>query len=187
MAAYVPVPRDLSRVKSKIFFNLTKRQLICFGTAALLGVPSYFFLKNIFGNSLAAFCMIVIMLPLFLLGMYEKDGEPLEKVLTHFIKATWIRPKIRPYQTNNYYAALLRQARARKEVEAIVFAKEISHGKGGKETGHSWWVRWLLYHAVQQMYSPRRKFFLRCINMAFGIIFSLGQFILKNPSIIMFL
>lgn len=31
MAAYIPVPRDLTRVKSKVFFNLTKRQLICFG------------------------------------------------------------------------------------------------------------------------------------------------------------
>lgn len=30
MAAYIPVPRDLTRVKSKVFFNLTKRQLICF-------------------------------------------------------------------------------------------------------------------------------------------------------------
>ena len=29
MAAYISVPRDLTRVKSKILFNLTKRQLIC--------------------------------------------------------------------------------------------------------------------------------------------------------------
>ena len=35
MAAYIPVPRDLTKVKSKILFNLTKRQLICFGAAAL--------------------------------------------------------------------------------------------------------------------------------------------------------
>ena len=35
--AYVPVPKDLSRVKSKIAFNLTKRQLVCFGGGALLG------------------------------------------------------------------------------------------------------------------------------------------------------
>jgi hypothetical protein len=34
MAAYISVPRDLSKVKSKIFFNLTKRQLICFSIAA---------------------------------------------------------------------------------------------------------------------------------------------------------
>lgn len=43
MAAYIPVPRDLTRVKSKVFFNLTKRQLICFGAAALIGVPFFFF------------------------------------------------------------------------------------------------------------------------------------------------
>lgn len=42
MAAYIPVPRDLTKVKSKILFNLTKRQLICFGAAALIGVPSFF-------------------------------------------------------------------------------------------------------------------------------------------------
>lgn len=78
MAAYIPVPRDLTRVKSKVFFNLTKRQLICFGAAALIGVPFFFFLKS-FGNvSLAALGMIIVMLPLFFLAMYEKDGQPLE-------------------------------------------------------------------------------------------------------------
>ena len=46
MAAYIPVPRDLTRVKSKVFFNLTKRQLICFGAAALIGVPLFFLLKS---------------------------------------------------------------------------------------------------------------------------------------------
>lgn len=29
-----------------MMFNLTKRQLICFGMAALIGVPSFFFIKN---------------------------------------------------------------------------------------------------------------------------------------------
>ena len=32
MAAYISVPRDLTKVKSKVAFNLTKRQLLCFGT-----------------------------------------------------------------------------------------------------------------------------------------------------------
>ena len=50
MAAYIPVPRDLTRVKTKVFLNLTKRQLICFGLAALIGVPSFFFIKSI-GNT----------------------------------------------------------------------------------------------------------------------------------------
>ena len=54
MAAYIPVPRDLMRVKSKVFFNLTKRQLVCFGAAALIGVPSFFLLKRTGNVSLAA-------------------------------------------------------------------------------------------------------------------------------------
>ena len=32
---YVNVPNDLSKIKTKIAFNLTKRQLICFGIGAL--------------------------------------------------------------------------------------------------------------------------------------------------------
>ena len=40
--AYVNVPKDLTKIKSKVLFNLTKRQLICFGLAALMGVPLFF-------------------------------------------------------------------------------------------------------------------------------------------------
>ena len=104
LAAYIPVPRDLSRVKSKVFFNLTKRQLICFGGAALIGVPAFFLMKKVTGNvSLSVMCMMVLMLPLFFLAMYERDGQPFEVVARHFIESKFIRPKIRPYQTDKRY------------------------------------------------------------------------------------
>lgn len=80
MAAYISVPRDLTRVKSKLVFNLTKRQLICFGAAALIGVPSFFLLRKLGNVSVAAMGMMIVMLPLFFLAMYEKDGQPLEVV-----------------------------------------------------------------------------------------------------------
>ena len=124
MAAYIPVPRDLTRVKTKVFFNLTKRQLICFSAAALIGVPSFFLLKSTGNVSLASLGMIVIMLPMFCLAMYEKDGQPLEVIAKHFIESKFIRPKIRPYKTNNYYVALMRQQQLEKEVNAIVFQEE---------------------------------------------------------------
>ena len=41
--AYVTVPKDLTHVKSKVLFGLTKRQLVCFGGALLTGGPLYFF------------------------------------------------------------------------------------------------------------------------------------------------
>ena len=123
LAAYIPVPRDLSRVKSKVFFNLTKRQLICFGGAALIGVPAFFLMKKVTGNiSLSVMCMMVLMLPLFFLAMYERDGQPFEVVARHFIESKFIRPKIRPYQTDNYYDVLKRAAQAEKEVDRIVSA-----------------------------------------------------------------
>ena len=124
MAAYIPVPRDLTRVKTKVFFNLTKRQLICFSAAALIGVPSFFLLKSTGNVSLASLGMIVIMLPMFFLAMYEKDGQPLEVIAKHFIESKIIRPKIRPYKTNNYYVALMQQQQLEKEVNAIVFQEE---------------------------------------------------------------
>lgn len=129
MAAYVPVPRDLTRVKTKVFFNLTKRQLICFSAAALIGVPSFFLLKSTGNVSLASLGMIVIMLPMFFLAMYEKDGQPLEVIAKHFIESKFIRPKIRPYKTNNYYVALMRQQQLEKEVNAIVFQEETAGKK----------------------------------------------------------
>jgi len=133
MAAYISVPRDLTRVKSKIFMNLTKRQLICFGGGAAMGVPVFFGLKHLTGNiSLSVMCMMVIMLPMFFLAMYERDGQPLEKIAGHFIETKFIRPKVRPYQTDNYYAILVRQARAEEEVSKIVFDSEEKRKKTGR-------------------------------------------------------
>ena len=119
-ASYISVPRDLTKVKSKVMFNLTKRQLICFSVAALFGVPSFFLIKQIAATSTAAIGMMVIMMPFFFLAMYEKNGQHLEVLLGHLIEATFIRPKERPYKTDNYYAALERYAKANDEIINII-------------------------------------------------------------------
>ena len=120
MAAYISVPRDLTKVKSKVAFNLTKRQLLCFGTAALIGVPLFFVLRDSGGNTAATLGMMAVMLPLFFLAMYEKDGQPLEVVAKHFYEAKFKRPKTRPYKMKNYYALLVQQADVEMEVNRIV-------------------------------------------------------------------
>ena len=51
--AYVTIPKDLSKVQSKVLFGLTKRQVICFGTAALIGVPLFFLAKGALGTTTA--------------------------------------------------------------------------------------------------------------------------------------
>lgn len=118
--AYVPVPKDLSRIKTKVAFNLTKRRLIFFAAALLVGLPLFFLLKDSAGTSLAAFVMILVMLPCFLFAMYEKHRQPLETLIKNIIQTKFIRPKERPYQTENFYAVLERQRQLEKEVSAIV-------------------------------------------------------------------
>lgn len=120
MAAYISIPRDLTKVKSKILFGLTKRQLICFSLAALIGVPSFFLIKTSGNVSLAALGMIFIMLPMFFLAMYEKNGQTLEVIISHFIQSKFIRPKVRPYKTDNYYVLLIKQYEINQEVNKIV-------------------------------------------------------------------
>ncbi len=109
MAAYISVPRDLANVKTKVAFNLTKRQLICFGAAALVGVPLFFVLRDVGGNTAATLGMMIVMLPAFFLGMYQKNGQPAEKLLRYYVQAKFLRPKVRPYKTCNYYSILTKE------------------------------------------------------------------------------
>ena len=118
--AYVPVPKDLSKIKTKVAFNLTKRQIVCFAVALIVGLPLFFLLKDSAGTSAASFVMIVVMLPCFLMAMYEKHGQPLEVVVKNIIETKFVRPKERPYQTQNLYAVLEKQRKLEKEVSAIV-------------------------------------------------------------------
>ena len=103
---YVPVPKDLNTVKTKVAFNLTKRQLICFSLAAAL--------------------------PFFFFAMYEKNGQPLEKILKNYITTKYRKPQVRPYVTNNIYSAIEKQILLEQEVDKIVGTQKENHAFGGK-------------------------------------------------------
>jgi len=133
--AYVPVPKDLNAVKTKVLFNLTKRQLICFGGGAAIAVPLFFLCKSVMSTSAASIIMIIVLLPFMLLAMYEKNGQPLEKIVWNIVQVCFLRPKQRPYRTNNFYAVLERQEKLDKEVYRIVRKTE-AH-EGGKKADRS--------------------------------------------------
>ena len=118
--AYVTIPKDLTKVKSKVLFGLTRRQLFCFGAAVLVGVPLFFLLKDAVDSSTATLCMILVMLPFFLFAMYERHGQPLEIIIQQMVQTMFVRPKERPYQTHNFYTAVQQQIKLEKEVRAVV-------------------------------------------------------------------
>ncbi len=117
--AYVPVPKDLSKVKTKVAFNLTKRQIVCFAAALLIGLP-LFFAQRQRRDKPCGYGDDCRHAPCFLLAMYEKHGQPLEVVVRNVIQTKFTRPKERPYRTENLYAVLEKQRKLEKEVSAIV-------------------------------------------------------------------
>lgn len=131
--AYVQVPKDLTRVKSKVMFNLTKRQLICFGLAGVIGVPLYLLTKGTLGPTASACLMIICVLPCFFFAMYEKDGRPLETILMNIWRAKYQRPGVRTYRTRNLYAVIQEEI---YDKEVLGIGSENQKGKG-KAAGSS--------------------------------------------------
>lgn len=132
---FVPVPKDLTKVKTKVAFNLTKRQLICFSLAASVGVPAYIASRGAVGSDGAVLLMIGLMLPFFFMAMYEKDGQPAEKILRNYIRARLFFPGIRPYKTENLYAFIEREGGsiASENKKAVTAGKTINHRRTGSK------------------------------------------------------
>jgi len=109
MSNFTAIPKDLNMIKSRVALRMTKRQLICFGTAIVVGIPVYFLTRGAIGNSPAVLIMMGAMAPLFLLAIYEKDGLPAEVVMRNYIRAKFFWPGVRPFKTENFYEVLTEQ------------------------------------------------------------------------------
>ena len=62
----------------------------------------------------------------------EEHGQPLEVILKHYIEVRFLKPKQRPYKTNNFYALLIRQDQLDKEVKHIVEGRKSISSKANK-------------------------------------------------------
>jgi len=136
--AFVSVPKDLSKVKTKVAFNLTRRQLFCFSIAGAIGIPVYFLTRVPIGTSAAVLVMIALMLPFFFIAMYEKDGQPAEIVLRNIIRAK-LWPGTRPYKTENLYEYLEKEAKniaiEEQTARTATTTPEKKHRAGAKKRG----------------------------------------------------
>ena len=111
--------------------NLTKRQLVCFGSAGAVGIPFYIFTKGVIGTQASALIMVALMLPFFFLAMYEKDGFPAEKILYFMLRQKILTPGIRPYKSENLYRQLEEKERMKKEV------RYLEEKAAGRNAGHA--------------------------------------------------
>ena len=124
--AYVSVPKDMTAVKTRLILNLTKRQLVCFGAAAVIGVPIFLSFRGLMGNTGAMTMMIAAVIPAFFFAIYSKDGcIPAEKFILLILRQKIFYPRVRLYRTKNMYAYLANGANN---------VKEGYFGKTGKPT-----------------------------------------------------
>ena len=79
--------------------------------------------------------MVIVLLPFMLLAMYEKNGQPLEKIVRNIVQVCFLRPKQRPYMTNNFYAVLEKQENLDKEVYRIVHKNKAHEGRKKANSG----------------------------------------------------
>ena len=100
--AYVSVPKDLTKVKTKVALNLTKRQLIGFALAGAIGFPVYLLSRKFLPNDLSMLLMITVAFPIIFSTLYEKDGLYLEKYIKYYLEKKR-HTSIRMYQTDCIY------------------------------------------------------------------------------------
>ena len=100
--AYVKVPKDLTKVKTKVALNMTKRQLIGFSIAGLIGFPVYMLCKNYLSTDISMIVMSIAVLPVLFATLYEKHNLPFEKHLAYILKFHKSK-KIRIYKAKSIY------------------------------------------------------------------------------------
>lgn len=120
--AYVNMTKDFSEVRKTISgLGLTKRQLVAFLLAALVGLPVFLAAKPYIGMTYAIIVMAVAAFPICFFILFKKDGLYMEVHARYWYETHFIRNTDRPYQTNNLYELMQEEKRIKKEVEAIVF------------------------------------------------------------------
>jgi hypothetical protein len=137
---YIPIQKDFSKVKNKIVFGLTKRQIIFFLLGAAVGIPTYILLKKVVSVDIAGVAMITVMLPFFAFALYEKDGEYLEETIKHIIKERYLNPQVRPVVTDPLIYGCMQvsdyieeQERLSEEAKEKSLAARIRKLRGGRD------------------------------------------------------
>lgn len=123
MARYVQIYKDLTRINRKVLGPFTKRQLICIGIAAVIGLPLFWNTHKVIGMDAAMWLMMAVCFPILAFAAYkDKRGNPLEKKLYILLRKK-LFPSIRVYKTHNFLANLQEKIRLEQEVKRIEYEK----------------------------------------------------------------
>ncbi|NLD48091.1 MAG: PrgI family protein [Clostridiaceae bacterium] len=98
MSIEVRVPKEITEYKEKILFGLTIRQLLCFASAIILGLASYFIASRYWSTEIAGYVVILEVIPIFATGFFKKNGFTFEQYVKLILRHKLGQNK-RKYQT----------------------------------------------------------------------------------------
>ena len=84
----------------------------------------------------------MVMLPLFAFALYEKDGLPLEAFIENYIRVRFLYPRVRPYQTENFYRLIQSEVNHRKEIRISAAKKKCNKWQTKKHTAQKQVQAW---------------------------------------------
>lgn len=105
----VSVPKELKKIQAKLFFGLTKRQLIGFSSAVSLGLSVFFITKNLFNIDVAMYALFVAVAPMFFITIYTRDGMPAEKWIKIILEYKYVNPMKRTFKITKSNADLAKE------------------------------------------------------------------------------
>lgn len=132
--AYVPVPKDLNEMKTKVFGNFSKRQIICLVPGAAIGFFVYFKIKNFLGSEFAILLMMVCVFPFIFLSQDKKDGFLPEEKIYYWFRWRFIVNGIRYYKTDNFYKRIGGENESRKQQVDKDDSRRLQRQKARKHT-----------------------------------------------------
>ena len=99
----IRIPKEIRTYKEKFFFGLTLRQSVCTGLALAINIPLYFLGRDILGDDLTGWLVILTAIPLMAIGFINYNGMTFEELAIAVIKFSFIYPRKRIYKSENLF------------------------------------------------------------------------------------
>lgn len=109
------IPHEIRDYEERLFLMLTKRQVISFTAALVLGTLEIIVLKNFLSMSALTYIVAFTLVPIGLIGFIKKDGLPMEQYLKIIIRGKYGVNQL-TYRTNTrkVFQNQLKQAKEKK-------------------------------------------------------------------------
>lgn len=93
----IKIPKEITEYKEKFLFGLTVRQCISVAAALAVCVPLYIFGKDILGDDVTSWAIILLAVPIFGFGFFKFNGMTFERFLVVFFRQKFAEPQKRKY------------------------------------------------------------------------------------------